>query len=116
MPIYLAAVPFDLVVPFDAEYHPELTRDGKASIDSIYQQWSEGKARGMFLYQSIDRFVVSDDYLVYFSCVKGQPDHVPAWILGKPDHPRVKELYGPFDMRDAEKLDLDEILRRTTNN
>ena len=95
-PLYWAAVPLGLIVPFDLDYRPDLHPVGKQMIDMAFKEGSEGKLHNIIVYPKGIWFVSSDDYPYLFAAIRGLPDYVPCWILGKPDSAFVKDLQGPI--------------------
>ena len=104
VPVYLAAVPLAICVPFDLDYRPDLHPVGKQAISQMIDDWSKGQFQNLFVYQRGKRFVVSDDYIQLFAALRGQPDYVPCWVLGKPDSDLVRDVQGPIAPNDVPKL------------
>jgi hypothetical protein len=48
------------------------------------------------VYPKEEHFILSDDYISYFTCIEGQPDYVACYVLGKPVHPDVRDVQGPL--------------------
>ena len=97
LPVYFAAVPLAVCIPFDPDYRPDLHPVGKQSIEQAAAAGKQGKFENMFTYQRGYWFVISDDYIPYFAALTGLPDYVPCFILGHPDHALVRDLQGPID-------------------
>lgn len=104
IPVYYGAVPFIMIRPFDEGYRPEAHPVGKAAVDAIIQDWSEGKFQKVWVYPKGNHFILSDDYIVYAAAQQGQPDYLPCWILGKPEGPAVKDVQGPIAKNDLLRL------------
>jgi len=96
-PIYFAAVPTSICIPFDQDYRPDLHPVGAAAIKLAAEQASNGEHQKLITYQRGYWFIVSDDYIPNFAALTGLPDYLPCFILGKPDHPLVRDLQGPID-------------------
>jgi hypothetical protein len=99
--IYFAAVPLALCVPFDLDYRPDLHPVGAAAIDQTTEAWSKGQFQNLFVYQRGNWFIVSDDYIPLFAALKGLPDYVPCWVLGKPEGNLVRDVQGPIDPKEV---------------
>jgi hypothetical protein len=84
VPIYFAAVPLALCVPFDLDYRPDLHPVGEQAITQVFGAWSNGQCENLFVYQRGKSFVVSDDYIPLFAALRGQPDCVPCWFSANP--------------------------------
>lgn len=97
IPVYFAAIPLALCVPFDLDYRPDLHSVGAEAIKQAASDARQGKPRKMFAYQHGYWFVVPDDYIPYFAALTGLPDYVPCFILGQPEHDLIRDLQGPID-------------------
>lgn len=104
VPVYFAAVPLALCVPFDLDYRPDLHPIGGKAIGQMTEEWSNGQVHKLFVYQRGKWFVVSDDYIVLFAALKGLPDYVPCWVLGKPEGDLVRDVQGPIASNDVARL------------
>ena len=102
-PVYFGAVPLGLCIPADPDYRPDKHPGAAAAIEATCQEAVQGKFRRLIVYPRGIWFVVSDDYVPLFACVRGMPDYVPCWILGKPDNELVKDLQGPIAQADLRK-------------
>jgi hypothetical protein len=96
-PVYFAAVPTSICIPFDQDYRPDLHPVGAEAIKQAAERGKKGEHQNLIVYQRGYWFIVSDDYIPYFAALTGLPDYLPCLILGKPDHPLVKDLQGPID-------------------
>lgn|GEM_PF-3692089 len=45
--------------------------------------------------------MVSDDYISLFAALRGLPDYVPRYILGRPENPHIRDLQGPIRQQDV---------------
>jgi hypothetical protein len=104
VPIYFAAVPLALCVPFDPDYRPDLHPVGSHAIDQVFDAWSNGQFQKLFVYQRRRSFVVSDDYIPLFAALRGQPDCVPCWVFGRPDSDLARDVQGPIAQEDVFKI------------
>ena len=104
VPVYFAAVPLALCVPFDLDYRPDLHPVGAQAISQMTEEWSNGQFQEMFVYQRGKWFVVSDNYIVLFAALPGLPDYVPCWVLGKPEGDLVRDVQGPVAPKDVAQL------------
>jgi hypothetical protein len=102
-PIYFAAVPTSICIPFDRDYRPDLHPVGAEAIKQAAERGKKGEHQNLIVYQRGYWFIVSDDYIPYFGALTGMPDYLPCLILGKPDHPLVKDLQGPIDPKEFKK-------------
>ncbi len=78
VPVYFAAVPLALCVPFDLDYRPEMHPVGAMAIRQMTEEGRNGQFQNMFFCQRGKRFVVSDDYIVLFATLNGLPDYMPC--------------------------------------
>lgn len=101
LPMYYAAVPLALCIPFDPDYRPDLHPVGTKAIDQVISAWEEGHAPKLVVYPRGAWFVVSDDYIPLFAALAGLPDYVPCWILGKPDNDHLRDVQGPLAVADV---------------
>jgi hypothetical protein len=104
VPVYFAAVPLSICVPFDPDYRPDLHPVGEQAICQMADAGSRGQFQKLFVYQRGKWFVVSDDYITLFAALRGQPDYLPCWVLGKPDGDLVRDVQGPITSEDVPKL------------
>ncbi len=104
VPVYFAAVPLSLCIPFGPDYRPELHRVGAEAIDQTIEAWQKGKFAKLVVYQRGVWFVVADDYIPLFAALRGRPDYVPCWVLGKPAGGLVKDVQGPIAPADVPEL------------
>jgi hypothetical protein len=80
--VYFAAVPLRLIKPFSKEFKVASIPNGQQIIDSIFEEAVRGKHQQIWVYEKGDHFVMSDDYLIYEACLRGQPDFVGCWADG----------------------------------
>ena len=102
--MYYGEVPIGQLVPYDLDYRPDLHPITKEVIESFIEEWKRGHLQKMIVYQRGTWFVVSDDYITLFAVLRGRPDYVPCWILGKPEHAQVKNVQGPIAQADVNKV------------
>ena len=94
--VYFAAVPFALIDPFDHKYEPSKRPVGAAAIEECMEAWIKGQMRYSWVCQRGNQFILSDDYIIYHAALRGQPEFLPCWVLGKPEHPDVRDVRGPI--------------------
>lgn len=104
VPVYFAAVPLALCVPFDLDYRPDLHPVGAKGISQMTEEGSNGQFKNMFVYQRGKWFVVSGDYIVLFAALSGLPEYVPCWVLGKPGGDLVRDVQCPIALNDVARL------------
>lgn len=104
VPIYYAAIPLAICVPFDIDYRPDLHSVGAQAIRHTVEEWKHGRFQKLFTYQRGKWFVVSDDYVPLFAALAGLPDYVPCWVLGKPDNDLVRDVQGPLSSEGVAEL------------
>ena len=102
-PVYFGAVPLELCIPADPDYRPDTHPIGAQAIEATFQEGASGNFSNLIVYPRGRWFVVSDDYIPLFAYLRGSPDYVPCWILGKPDNELVKDLQGPIAPTDLPK-------------
>ena len=104
IPVYFAAVPLVLCVPYDLDYRPDLHPVGAEIIRQIAEDAKNNKFPKMLVYPRGKWFVVADHYLELFATFEGLPAYVPCWILGKPDNELIQDLQGPIPLEDVRKI------------
>lgn len=104
VPVYFAAVPLALCVPFDLDYRPDLHPAGAMAVSQVTEEGRNGQFQKLFVYQRGKWFVVSDDYIVLFAALNGLPDYVSCWVLGKPEGGLVRDVQGPIALKDVARL------------
>jgi len=97
-PVFFAAIPLRIIEPFDKEYDPRKHPIGKKSIKAIMEAWRNNKFRYAWVYPRNDKFILSDDYIVYYAALTGQPDFMPCFVLGKPENEAIKDVQGPLSI------------------
>lgn len=104
--VFYGLVPLSMILPFDSEYNPEITPEGKLAVNEVFNNGVNNKFRAIIVYyDSKGHWIFSrkDDYITYFANLRGQPDLVPCFLLStgnvfeKMDF--IKELQGPFPGR-----------------
>jgi len=99
--VYFAAIPLRLIRPYAPEFNFLMLPGGEAIIAAIIAQARQGHFPRLWVYEKDNTFVMSDDYPKYHACILGQPDYVPCWVLGYPQHIAAKDVQGPVDAREA---------------
>lgn len=102
--VFFAAVPMDLLHPFDPAYDPEDIPGGAQAVEYIFQQARKGDFPHLIVYPSDDVYVVSDDYAKLAALRRGQPDFAACWVLGQPAVPGVKDIQGPIAKDQLKKV------------
>jgi hypothetical protein len=103
VPLYHAAIPLSVVVPFDSDYDPSRHPAGEAAIKQTCSEWAEGRFSHLVVYQRGPWFIVADDYIPLFAAIRGQPDCVPCWVLGKPKGDLPRDVQGPIRKDEAKR-------------
>jgi len=104
LPVYFAAIPLILCVPFDLDYRPDLHPVGKQAIEQAKLEWKQNNFHNLIVYPRGKWFVVSDDYIQLFAALEGRPDYLPCFILGKPDNDLLRDVQGPIAIEDVPKI------------
>lgn len=99
VPVYLASVPLELCVPFDADYRPDLHPIGASAIKSLIE--NEELSAPMIAYPTSGRFIIADDYIRLFAALRTRAEYVACWILGEPENDRLCDVQGPIEMEDV---------------
>ena len=102
--VFYATVPTPRVKRFNPGFRPERTPSGEAVVDAIFQDWKKGDFKTMWVYPKGDLFIASDDYFTLAAVDRGEPDFVPCWVLGKPDHAIVRNVQGPMEQESIRKM------------
>src|SRR5207245_6568166 len=89
LPIYFAAVPLILCVPFDLDYRPDLHPIGKQAIQQVVEAFKAQHFQNLIVYPRGKWFVISDHYIELFAALEGRPDLMPCWIMGRPDNDMI---------------------------
>lgn len=119
LPVYFAAVPLALCVPFDLDYRPDLHPLGKRTIEQIKSEWQRNNFQNLIVYPRGKWLVVSDDYIQLFAALEGRPDYLPCLVLGKPENDLLRDVQGPIAPADVPKLLMSGIIvtaRRSTDS
>ena len=101
VPLYAATIPLPLIRPFDSEYEPAKHPAGEAAIIQTMTEWRAGVFVHVWVYPKEDHFVLSDDYIIWEAAQRGQPDHMPCWVMGYPTLDGVLDIQGPIDEDDV---------------
>jgi hypothetical protein len=103
VPVYFGSIPLARVRPFSESFHPENTPGGPDVVEQIMERWRTGDFKKIWVYERGNAFICSDDYFTLAAVRIGQPDFVPAWILGRPIV-TVKDLQGPITVQGVRKM------------
>lgn len=104
VPVYFAAIPLILCVPFDMDYRPDLHPIGRQAIQTFIEMAKRQEYKHLIVYPRGKWFVVSDDYIQLFAALEGRPDFLPCIIMGKPENEMIQDLQGPIDPKDVRKV------------
>ncbi len=104
VPVYFAAVPLALIVPFDIDYRPDLHPLGKQLIDEYTENWKKNEYSNIMVYPKGKWFICPDDYLVLFGAIKTSPSHIGCAIFGEYDNDDVELIKGPLPVTDVQKM------------
>ena len=97
MEVWIAVIPAIYVKPFDLDYYPT---DFPPFLPFIMQlKYEIGKKKEyprIWVYQRGRFFIASDDYPQYHAYLESECPFIVGIVLGKPDHPAVSKVSGPF--------------------
>ena len=102
--IYYAAIPLSVIRPFDPDYDPSKHPVGAAAIADVTARWRAGHFENVVVYQKGDVFILSDDYIIWEAAKRGQPDFLPCWVLGRPQHFLAVDVQGPLARGEVAKV------------
>lgn len=102
--IFFAAVPMSLIEPFDRNYDPAEDERMKKAIHIVFKNWSSGGVLPVWLYPRDDKYILSDDYVTFAAAQKGQPDYLPAYILGGTPLPGTEDVSKPFSRDEVRRI------------
>ncbi len=104
LPVYFAAVPLILCVPFDLDYRPDLHPIGRKAIEASRRASRQNNFHRLIVYPRRKWFAISDDYIHLFAALEGRPDYLPCFILGKPDNEMLRDVQGPIAAEDVPRI------------
>jgi len=110
IPVYYAAVPLAICVPFDLEYDPndipiaELREAINNLINHYVRDGKNNKFHHMIVYPKGRWFIVSDHYPEFFAAVENNPSYVPCGIMGDFNSDFVEIIEGPLDLDYVKKM------------
>jgi len=104
LPVYFAAIPLGLCVPFDLDYRPDLHPIGRMAIQQEYERARQKTPHPMIVYARGAWFIVSDDYIALFAALRGSPEYVPCWVMGKPDSDYVRDIQGAVEAKAVRRM------------
>jgi hypothetical protein len=102
--VYYAAIPLVRVVRYEPSFHPEDTEHGDAVVQSIMDDWRQGKFAKVWVYPKGDLFVLSDDYFTLAAAERGKADFLPCRVLGRPSETVAKDIQGPIAPEGLRKM------------
>ena len=103
-PVFYAAVPLCICIPFDIDYRPDKPEIGKQLIEEYYQGFENNDFPPLIVYPNGKWFIVSDDYMKLFAYLRGNPTHVPCYIMGDTDNNLIQNKQGPINPKDLGKI------------
>jgi len=89
---YKALIKFDAIKPF-SNYVPEITRE---HLDTFTKEEEKQEFYYLFVYQEVDKFIMSDDYRAYYCYKIIDAKEVPCVVLGDPTGESVTFKGKPF--------------------
>jgi len=104
IPVYFAAVPLILCIPFDLDYRPDLHPHGQQAIRLFVEMANRQEFQNLIVYPRGKWFVISDNYIELFAALEGKPDFLPCFIMGVSNSDMVRDLQGPIDPKDLRKV------------
>ncbi len=104
VPVYFAAIPLVLCVPFDLDYRPDRHPAGRHAIQRAAESWYSGDLHPLRVYPRGKWFLVSEDYVPLFAALLGMPEYVPCYVFGRPDDAIAKHVDGPMRASAVRKL------------
>ena len=104
VPVYFAAIPRNLVVPFDPKFDVTVHPAGRAGVERVMGEWRRGNFRKVWVYERDGQYVAADDYVTLEAARRGEPDYLPCWVLGRPTLPGVEDVQGPIRAEDLRKI------------
>src|SRR5260370_30326963 len=93
VPVYFAAVPLILCVPFDLDYRPDVHPVGQQAIRAFVEMADRQEFQNLIVYPRGKWFMISDHYIELFAALEAKPDFLPCFIMGK----RVTNSISPGD-------------------
>jgi len=84
IPVYRLDIPIDLIQPFDKEFHPQNSPDGRRALTMLMDMYSNGKSLSAWVYPKDKMFVLSDDYLAYETARLAGAGTITCFCMGNP--------------------------------
>ena len=84
------------VQPIDLTYYTTDIPSFNTYNRQLKEQIKEEEYPKIWLYQQGRFFVTSDNYPAYHAYLESECPFVVGIVLGKPDHPAVSQVSGPF--------------------
>lgn len=91
---YWGIVSIDGIKPFSS-YHPEISQD---FIDRFHQKVNSGDLSSMYVYLQDDKYVMSDDYNLYYIYLYSGYKKIPCYILGEAEDKYISDKVGPIKL------------------
>lgn len=110
--VYFAAIPLNLIRPYAPEFNFLKPPDGETVVRAMMTRVHQGHSYCLWVYEKDNLFIMSDDCLQYHAYLKGCPDFVPFWVLGRPKNIDAKDVQGPVDAKKQPASKADHRLGR----
>lgn len=94
IPVYWAMIDIEAIKPY-SKYKPE---PSQRIIDNTHQRLKNGKLPAIYVYSENDYFIMSDDYLLYYTYFYSGYKAIPCIVLGEPKGKSVKDQVGPIKL------------------
>lgn len=95
-PVHFAIIALKLLRRFDVDHRPELSVSGKNILEQVIEMWPKGQPIPIWVYQSGDEFISSDDYFTFAAYEQKKLDRVPCFVFGTPVGEGVTGVQGPL--------------------
>ncbi len=91
---YWALIDIKAIQPF-SDFRPNISG---SFIDSTQQRVDGGDLPSIYVYPKGDKFIMSDDYNLYYLYLKWDFKKIPCFILGEPKGKHVSDKTGPIPL------------------
>jgi hypothetical protein len=102
-PVHFAIIAFKLLKRFDDDHRPELSVSGKNILEQVIETWPKGQTNPIWVYQSGDEFISSDDYFTFAAYEQKKVDQVSCFVFGTPEGKGVTDIQGPLTVEQIKK-------------
>ena len=96
IPVYIAAIPLEIIRPYSPDYNPEGHPEGEKVTEALFEDWRNGSPTPMWVYPKGNYFIMADDYPVFAAAQKAQAEYVPCLVIGYPSSSGAKNISGPL--------------------